>query len=81
MSARLVKNAIAAGLIKPVWVVYVLGLVYLTARASVPMLTDVLQLDGGPVRGIEKEDMRAYLGIPYAAPPGRGAALDAAADA
>ena len=39
------------------------------AAATVHAATPVLQLDSGPIRGIDQNDMEAYLGIPYAAPP------------
>lgn len=32
-------------------------------------VTDALEIDSGPLRGIEHGELRAYLGIPYAAPP------------
>ena len=39
------------------------------SKASAQQQTSVLEIDSGPLRGVEQGELLSYLGIPYAAPP------------
>ena len=39
------------------------------AMVTSERLTAVLEIDSGPLRGLDQDDLLAFLGIPYAAPP------------
>lgn len=46
-----------------------LSLAMVPTQASTTPITPVVQLDSGPVRGLDRNKMQVFLGIPYAAPP------------
>ena len=47
----------------------ILSLLISSLIATAGFAAEMIKLDSGPISGIQAEDLRIYLGIPYAAPP------------